>query len=674
MFGTAGAIQQSNGSTPLLRGSGDFVLSALILAIVALMILPLPLFMLDFLLAINIALGVVLVLMSVYVSSPVQFSVFPSVLLISTLFRLALSVATTRMILLHADAGSIIDTFGNLVAGGNIVVGMVVFSIITIVQFLVIAKGAERVAEVGARFSLDAMPGKQMSIDSDLRSGLIDKQEAKRKRAELELESQLHGSMDGAMKFVKGDAIAGIVIIFVNLLGGLTIGITQMGLGVGDAVSIYSILTIGDGMVAQIPALFAAMSAGLIVSRVAKEGSTENLGTSIQKQLTAIPKVLLIAGVASFCFALVPGFPTGTFMLLGLILMFCGAMLIPNWRMQIENTTRPAFGKLLQAKQSGSSVSIVATAYDEPPGVSHTTALKLEFPAAWQSDNHSLVIQEHIETSLLKYQNRIGLDLPQPTYEWNPETSDIWRLFIYEVPVASGPISHDAEGMEKLSTAISQALTQHGHLFVGVQEVSALISKTSADYPDIVKETLRVLQLANLTVILRKLVEEDQSIRNMRTILEALMSVAEHEKDCSNLVEIVRIALAREISYRYAPDGSIAVLTLAPGLEETCASALRSTNAGQQMALAPEISKLFRANVVSAVKTADTKVLLVPVVLRRHCRKLLSDLSVELIVLSFEELSSSVQLQVKQTIDINLSSASVSPAGESMQEPNRNVI
>ena len=283
----------ANPSKTWLSRVSDLVLAGLVIAIIALMILPLPAILLDLLVALNISLGVMLVLMGIYVSKPLQFSAFPSVLLISTLFRLALSVATTRMILLHADAGDIIDTFGTLVAGNNVIVGLVVFLIVTLVQFLVIAKGAERVAEVGARFTLDALPGKQMSIDSDLRSGLIDKMEARSKRQELELESKLHGSMDGAMKFVKGDAIAGIVIIIINLLGGLAVGIFQRGMDAGAAMSKYSILTIGDGMVAQIPALLSAMAAGLIVTRVTDTESDDHLGDSIQSQLASIPRVLI---------------------------------------------------------------------------------------------------------------------------------------------------------------------------------------------------------------------------------------------------------------------------------------------------------------------------------------------------------------------------------------------
>ncbi|PBD27707.1 EscV/YscV/HrcV family type III secretion system export apparatus protein, partial [Pseudomonas aeruginosa] len=246
----------------------DILLVVLLLAVVFMMVLPLPPLLLDILIAVNITISVVLLMMSVYIGSPLQFSVFPAVLLITTLFRLALSVSTTRMILLQADAGQIVNTFGSFVVGGNLVVGIIIFLIITIVQFLVITKGAERVAEVSARFSLDAMPGKQMSIDGDMRAGVIDVNEARARRAVIEKESQMFGSMDGAMKFVKGDAIAGLIIIVVNILGGIAIGVTQKGLSTADALQLYAVLTVGDGMVSQVPALLIAITAGIIVTRV----------------------------------------------------------------------------------------------------------------------------------------------------------------------------------------------------------------------------------------------------------------------------------------------------------------------------------------------------------------------------------------------------------------------
>lgn len=272
----------------------DIVLAILLVAIIFMMILPLPTALVDALIATNMALAAVLLMVAMYIPSPLSFSAFPAVLLISTLFRLALSISTTRLILLQADAGHIVYTFGNFVVGGNLIVGLVVFLILTIVQFVVITKGAERVAEVGARFSLDAMPGKQMSIDGDMRAGVIDMDEARRRRKMVEKESQLYGSMDGAMKFVKGDAIAGLIIVAVNLLGGITIGALQRGMEVGKAMQTYSILTIGDGLISQIPALFISICAGIIVTRVSDDEGDSNVGKDIGGQILAQPRALLI--------------------------------------------------------------------------------------------------------------------------------------------------------------------------------------------------------------------------------------------------------------------------------------------------------------------------------------------------------------------------------------------
>ena len=305
----------------------DVVLASLLVSIVFMMILPLPTELVDVLIGSSMGMAVILLMLAIYISSAGEFFAFPAVLLLTTLFRLALSISTTRLVLLQADAGAIIDTFGNFVVAGNLVVGMVIFLIITIVQFLVITKGAERVAEVSARFSLDAMPGKQMSIDGDMRAGVIDMDEARRRREKVEKESQLYGSMDGAMKFVKGDAIAGLIIIAVNLVGGLIIGMTQRGLSLEEAVHVYSILTIGDGLVAQIPALLIAMTAGVIVTRVSTE-ETENLASDIGQQFGAQPKALLVAAGLMVAFSLIPGFPTKTFLALAALTGGAGFLLL----------------------------------------------------------------------------------------------------------------------------------------------------------------------------------------------------------------------------------------------------------------------------------------------------------------------------------------------------------
>jgi type III secretion protein V len=297
-------LERLNRLLLIATSRSDLLLVLLLVSVIFMMILPLPTLVVDFLIAANMSLAAILLMVAIYIQSPLSFSAFPSVLLITTLFRLALSITTTRLILLQADAGAIIDTFGNFVVAGNLIVGLVIFLIITIVQFVVITKGSERVAEVSARFSLDAMPGKQMSIDSDMRAGLIEMDEAKRRRTMLEKESQLYGAMDGAMKFVKGDAIAGLIITAVNIIGGVSIGTLQLGIGTlqlgmsaGEALQRYSILTIGDGLVSQIPALFISITAGMIVTRVTTDES-QNLGADIGTQLMAQPKALMVgAGI-----------------------------------------------------------------------------------------------------------------------------------------------------------------------------------------------------------------------------------------------------------------------------------------------------------------------------------------------------------------------------------------
>jgi type III secretion protein V len=293
----------------ILTRYSDILLALLVVGIVGMMIIPLPTLLLDILLTLNITIAVTILLVSIYIPDALKIAVFPTILLITTLFRLGLNISTTRLILLQADAGRVIDAFGNFVVAGNYVVGAVVFLILTIIQFIVIAKGAERVAEVAARFTLDAMPGKQMAIDADLRAGIIDFEEAKRRRQAIERESQLYGSMDGAMKFVKGDAIAGIIITCINIIGGFIIGVLQMKMKLTEALQIYTILTIGDGLVAQIPALIISTSAGMIVTRVASEDRESHLGKDIGKQILAQPKAIAIASGLLLGLGIIPGLP-----------------------------------------------------------------------------------------------------------------------------------------------------------------------------------------------------------------------------------------------------------------------------------------------------------------------------------------------------------------------------
>ena len=635
------AAANSKSGSPLSRYT-DIALVAGIVAIIALMIVPLPNWAIDILVAVNISGGILLLLLAIYISSPLEFSVFPSVLLISTLFRLALSIATTRMILLHGEAGHIIQTFGDMVAGGNLVVGLVVFLIITVVQFIVIAKGSERVAEVAARFSLDAMPGKQMSIDSDLRSGLIDKDEARRRRRMLENESKLNGSLDGAMKFVKGDAIACIIIIIINLLGGLTIGVLQQDMTLSDATVKYSILTIGDGMVSQIPALLGAMSAGLLVTRTTDDEHDKHLGDAIGRQLTAKPRVLLMGGGLCVLFSAVPGFPTVVFMALGLAFFAAGFMLTPSLRARWENLAQPTLSAVMRRSPTA-PVLMSAEAVQVRP----TVPLLLEVPVGRLDAQESHSLLAGLEGVLDHFQLNLGMRLPRiDVHAMRPDEDKpaVWRLLAYEVPIAEGELQQE-DTVPSLVNEVRESLRRHVNLFMGTQEANLLLTRAAIDLPDVVKETLRALPLARVAEILRRLVEEEVAIRNLRDILETLADTAQREKDVYALTELTRIGLKRQISHRYAPDGHLRAVLLEPALEEMLRNAIRHNSGAQQLALDPlEMSRLmtrFR-NVVQVFKPAA---IVTAVDIRRHVRKLIEQDCFDIPVLSYHELLPSLQLE-----------------------------
>jgi type III secretion protein V len=630
----------------VISNVSDIVLAIGIVAIIALMVLPLPLIILDALVAVNIVVGLILVLMGVYITTPLQFSVFPSVLLISTLYRLALSVATTRMILLHGDAGHIIDTFGNMLAGGNIVVGLVVFLIVTLVQFIVIAKGAERVAEVAARFTLDAMPGKQLSIDSDLRSGLIDKEEAKHKRRDIELESKLHGSMDGAMKFVKGDAIAGIVIIIINLLGGLAIGVMQLDMELSAAMAKYSILTVGDGMVAQIPALLGAMSAGLIVTRATDEQEDRHLGDSIQKQLTAIPRVSLVAGGLCLLLATVPGFPTGIFVTIGIILLISGALLIPVWRTKIDKLTKPTFEVILSSKEKTKTKDLVSVDNQMKTAI----PLLLQLPLELSNNQLGTELMIEVETIIKKYQIDIGIILPKMDIHWFGNYNSGWSLMAYEVPIVSGSFN-SSDSTTRIPGEIRDALRKNGTLFLGLQETSTMLTQLSADLPDIVKEALRIVPIQSISTILKNLVEEEIPIRNLRAILEALIETGQHEKDVNNLTEYARVALKRQISHRYAPEGILRIVTLTPQLEEKLLNSMRATTGKVQLALSPNDADKILNKITESISAHSPVALVTSIQIRRHVRKMIEIPCFDTSVLSHNELMPHLNIKVLDSVD-----------------------
>ncbi|MCK5727244.1 MAG: type III secretion system export apparatus subunit SctV [Thiotrichaceae bacterium] len=683
----------------------DIVLAIFLVTIAFIMILPMPTWILDLFIALNMGGTIMLMVISVYLPSPLSFSAFPSVLLLTTLFRLSLSIASTRLILLQADAGQIITTFGDFVVAGNLVVGFVVFLIITIVQFIVITKGSERVAEVGARFSLDAMPGKQMSIDSDLRSGVITVEEARTKRTKLEKESQLYGSMDGALKFVKGDAIAGMVIIFVNILGGISVGMLQQGLSVGEAASIYSILTIGDGLVSQIPALFISITAGIIVTRVAVDENT-NLGQDIGTQLLAQPNALLISSAVVFLMSFVPGFPTAIFMIIGIVLGTMGVVMskVNNHKFHKENIVS-VIGT--EDHEQDSVAALQRAAKNDQEAV---TPVLVEIT----SNARNYLTPSLLNTKLVEIRRHfyrdMGVVVQGISLRLNDEMGDDgYRISIQGVPVAEGQlglnrvfVKHSKKELDGISIPYQQGddflpglptlwveknyepqLNQHDvtmiepegilafHLdyvlkanagqFIGIQEVHGLFTKLETlGYGELVKETQQHVPLPKVTEVLRKLVDEQISIKNLRQILETLAEWGETEKNTAALTEYVRSGLKRQISHAFTYGSNVLpVYLLDPATESMIQQSIRQTPNGSHLALDENSSERLRAaltqNEEQARILADLQarpVLLTSIDLRRFLSAHMGTIGITIPVLSFEELTRQVQLRPIGKIEI----------------------
>jgi type III secretion protein V len=670
------------GASPRKRGGySDIVLAFAAVTIISVMILPLPVVAIDALVALNISIGFGLLLLAIYIPTPVAFSSFPSVLLLTTLFRLALSIAITRSILLNAEGGHIVETFGTLVAGGNLVVGLVVFLIITVVQFIVVAKGAERVAEVAARFTLDAMPGKQLSIDSDLRAGMLDKDEARRKRRLLEVESQLHGSLDGAMKFVKGDAIAGIVIILINLLGGLAIGVLQRDMTLGDATHTYSILTIGDGLVSQIPAILATIAAGLVVTRTAGEEDDRHLGDSITRQVSGEPRVLLITGGVALLMMFVPGFPWPVFGVLGVVLLGLGA-----WRYRHNYET------LRRVFRVGDAELAAAHKQDDADELSPPAPLQLDLSPSLARALGEEPIRARLTEVTQRLREEYGVPVPSPIVRVDAGLAGegTYRLSAFGARLASGQLRGDARfrparvpgdsaarvpgffpvlagdwtgdndadtrsALDTLADHSRSALQRRLGGFLGIQETSHLFGRMQRDYPDLVKEMLRVVAPQRVADVLRRLAEEGVPIRNLRDAFEAITDVGGREKDVVLLTEYVRVALKREIADRYADaERTLHVLLIHPELEDKLRQSVRVAGGASQLAISPELAARLGAEVrAHLARQAEhvQPVLLCSLDVRRHLRKLMEVDFFELPVLSYQELAP--DLRIVQAGQIN---------------------
>jgi flagellar biosynthesis protein FlhA len=592
----------------LRRGlAGEAVLGGAVILMVAMLVIPLPPTLLSLLISLNLAAALLTLLVSMYVTQPLDFAIFPSLLLLTTLFRLALNVSTTRLILLNGYAGQVIEAFGQFVVGGNPLVGFVVFLILVVIQFVVITRGAERVAEVAARFTLDAMPGKQMSIDADLNAGLIDDREARRRRAEIEREADFYGAMDGASKFVKGDAMAALLIIAINIVGGFVIGMLQKGLAFGDALSRYTLLTVGDGLAAQIPALLISTATGIIVTRAAAQA---NLGAEVAQQVLAEPRLVVISGAALGLLGLAPGLPKLPFLVVGAGLVWLG---------RVSQRRRTAAPPAPASQRTAAGEGAPPAPADTAPEIVDLDPLEIELgygllrlaegPGGGELMRRVGLIRRQLalELGLLLPLVRVrdNVQLPPNTYAVKLRGSEIARGELMpeqylamnpggealdlpgvatREPAFGLPAVWVAEGDKAraellgctvvdaatvLATHFSELCKRHAHEILSRQECRALLDAMRQRQPALVDELVpAVLTTAQVQRVLQNLLREGVSIRNLATILETLSDAAAASKDPDVLSERVRAALAREITRDLPVEGGrLTVCTLDPRLE-----------------------------------------------------------------------------------------------------------
>jgi type III secretion protein V len=668
--------------------ANDLGMAALVVAIVSLMILPLPVAAIDTLLAINISASVLLLMTTLFIPNSVSLSSFPSLLLFTTLFRLSLNIASTKSILLHAEAGHLIETFGELVVGGNLVVGIVIFVVITVVQFLVIAKGTERVAEVGARFTLDAMPGKQMSIDADLRAGILTSEEAKRKRNMLSMESQMHGGMDGAMKFVKGDAIAGLIITMVNIIAGIVVGVMYHGMTGGEAANRFAILSIGDAMVSSIASLFISVGAGVLITRVADEHQKKprSLGQEITAQLLGNSRALNLAGGITLAFALVPGFPPLPFIALAAGLAGGGHFLIKRRRGEEDSVISKPISALQREGAKGEAPSIL----QRPPHVAKPLAIRLSTELVRSLDVDRL--DDALDNERERMESVLGLPFPGISIWVSNEMQGFqFDVLLNDVPVRNvvlpgnmlllmdpaSPLAAKAqkhgavigqeqslwlpltalpegqrEGVMTLEAVLSQevidVLRHNAHTFMGVQEVQWVIDRAMPDYPGLVAEVQKVLPLQRVAEVLRRLLEEQVPIRNVRGIFESLIAWGPKEKDMLLLTEYVRGDLGRYLAFEAgAGQGVVSALLLDPSIEQAIRQCIKPTPAGNYLAMPPEQAQIITDKVVEMVgdRRQEGVALVTSMDIRRYVKKMVEARLRWLKVYSFQELGGLIELR-----------------------------
>lgn len=668
----------------------DLVVVLAVVLVVVMMVLPLPPFLLDLLLAINISLSLLILLLAMNIKGALEISIFPSLLLITTLFRLALSVSSTRLILLTGNPGRIIIAFGDFVVGGNYVVGFVIFLILVVVQFIVITKGSERVAEVAARFTLDAMPGKQMSIDADLNAGLISESEARQRRQLIAREADFYGAMDGAAKFVKGDAIAGIIILVIDLLGGLATGMFQKGMDLTGALSRYALLTVGDGLVSQIPALLISTATGIVVTRGASEN---NLGADFTRQLFSQYRVLVTAGVAVAAFGLFGGLPKLPFIALGASL---GGLAFAVRRaekgQEIEEETVAEQQRLEEARKPESVASLLQVdpiemeigyslipLVDESQGgdlldrismIRRQCAIELGVlvPVIRIRDNLQLNPDEYVVKikgiqvgrGELMVNHYLAMDAGGVTEQITgiPTTEPAFGLKALWVDAAARERAEYAgytvvDPPAVLATHLTEIIRTHAHELLGRQEVKALLDSARESYSAVVDELVpELLTVGEVQKVLQNLLREGVPIRNLVTILETLADMAPVTRDVDYLTEYVREALGRQISQIYQENGVLTVLTLSPEWEEVIADALQHTDRGLTVALDPRVLQQLFGVLGQALEehVLPYPVIVVSPQIRMALKRLTERALPRLVVLSYNEISPDVQVNAVGTV------------------------
>ena len=683
---------------PLVTKNSDILLAATVVGILVFMVIPLPPMLLDVLLSFNITFSLIILLVAMYILRPLELSSFPSILLLATLFRLSLNVASTRIILLHGNegalaAGKVIKAFGSFVVGGNYVVGIIVFLILVVINFMVITKGAGRIAEVAARFTLDAMPGKQMSIDADLNAGLINEEEAKFRRSEISREAEYYGAMDGANKFVRGDAIAGIVITLINIIGGLAIGVLQNKMSFSHAAQNYTLLTVGDGLVTQIPALIISTSAGILVSRA---GSETSLGREITSQVLFQPRAIAIAAAVIFGFALVPGLPAAPFAILsflaaGLAYLVHQAGIRGVEQAQVEaakkeqalpverlDTLPPldtlalevGYGliPLVDMEQNGELLDRIKTirrqvAYEigiiiPPIHIQDNMQLRPGEYSILLKGNEvargELMVNYYLAMAPESVQDEIdGLATKEPTYGlpavWIKET-------VKEDAIAKGYTVVDSATV--LTTHLSDVVRRYSHELLGRQEVQQQLDHLKNSHPKVVEELVpNLMPLGAVVKVLQNLLKEQIPVRNLLAILETLADWAPMAKDIDILTEYVRQSLARTITRLHqTADGHIPVMTLGPKMETALSGALQRTEHGSYMAVEPALAEKI-VNLITRELQQFTALNYQPVIMcsapvRPHFKKLIDRFIPDLIVLAYEEVLSTIEIRSLGTLEL----------------------